>query len=260
MGSYHKEKGLTMALALQVKKGAKQGEILPISPGFTYGRGQATVKIADSKVSGTHARVELEGETLVFIDNGSHNGVIVNGTSVKRVKLAEGLIIQLGNTVLEVIEAPLVPVTKITSDDATKAITFAKPQPSQPPMSQEESFLLAVTRAFSGRKETSANLNAFPLPVRLEFIKGVQVQTKWTVAYGPRQIGRYCAEFPIFEIGAPAVCFELSSRDQKIYFTTNVSDKVQLNGKSVPSREIHDGDLISIMNTQIRISLGYEHD
>lgn len=87
----------------------------------------------------------------------------------------------------------------------------------------------------------------------LEFQRGPQLHTKWTLGYGPRKVGARCMDLPIFEPGAPDVCFEIIPTPQGIIFKTTHPDKVLLNGKKVDNKMLHVGDSIRINETVIEV-------
>ncbi|MDD9938765.1 MAG: sigma 54-interacting transcriptional regulator [Myxococcales bacterium] len=64
------------------------------------GEGGARFVLDDSEVSRRHADLSSEGEDWVLVDEGSHNGSFVNGERVRRVRLAAGDVIRVGQHVL----------------------------------------------------------------------------------------------------------------------------------------------------------------
>lgn len=76
-------------------------------PGVVVGRGaEADLKISDPGISRRHAdiRVSTSGDTpsVMIIDLGSTNGVILNGRRVDRASVGNGSEIKLGNTTLRI--------------------------------------------------------------------------------------------------------------------------------------------------------------
>lgn len=72
-------------------------------PGLVIGRGsEADLRINDPGVSRRHALVTVAGSpespSVTIEDLGSTNGIIVNGSRVQEVQLAEGSRIEIGNT------------------------------------------------------------------------------------------------------------------------------------------------------------------
>ena len=58
------------------------------------------IVLADRKVSHLHARLECGDQGCVLVDAGSANGTLVDGQTIKRVKLNSGSLIELGNSTL----------------------------------------------------------------------------------------------------------------------------------------------------------------
>jgi len=72
---------------------------------FTIGRGSdCEVVLADAHASRRHARLELRGGVVVLTDLGSRNGTRVNGHRVREVVLGVGDRIELGQSILRVVE------------------------------------------------------------------------------------------------------------------------------------------------------------
>ena len=79
-----------------------ENEIAEIPPeGLTFGRSESCDFVLDSAefpgVSSDHARVILDGDSLVLEDANSRNGTLVHGQNVERYELSHGSVFQLGN-------------------------------------------------------------------------------------------------------------------------------------------------------------------
>jgi transcriptional regulator with GAF, ATPase, and Fis domain len=61
---------------------------------------RAELRLADRSLSGTHARFERHGDGWLLADAGSTNGSMVNGERVARALLADGDVVELGQTFL----------------------------------------------------------------------------------------------------------------------------------------------------------------
>jgi FHA domain-containing protein len=71
----------------------------------TIGRGSdCELALADAHASRAHARLEMRGGVLILTDLGSTNGTSVNGRRVREVVLGVGDRIEVGRTVLRVVE------------------------------------------------------------------------------------------------------------------------------------------------------------
>jgi hypothetical protein len=80
------------------------GEVIAVAEGATLGRGTgADVRVADSAVSGEHARIERIGRRWVVTDLGSTNGTRVNDARVAPQRaLRAGDVLSLGTVRLQV--------------------------------------------------------------------------------------------------------------------------------------------------------------
>lgn len=86
--------------------GPRAGAEFPLSDGeVTIGRAaDADISIPDVSVSRRHVSVALRGDGLVVTDLGSGNGTLVNDARVQTSPVAHGDEIQLGDTVLQVVD------------------------------------------------------------------------------------------------------------------------------------------------------------
>jgi hypothetical protein len=91
--------------------------------------------------------------------------------------------------------------------------------------------------------------------VRLTFIGGVQAETRWILGYGPRRAGAASIDLPIFETGAPDVCFEILPSPEGVTFRTNHPKQVTLNGEQIRLKSLKEGDLIAVGQTRIEVEL-----
>lgn len=110
--------------------------------------------------------------------------------------------------------------------------------------------LAKISRPIKGR-----SIVALERPITLSFFRGIQADTDWVLGYGPRKIGAQALDCNIMEPGAPGVCFEIIPTPKGTLFHTNHSQIVLYNGKSVQSQVVKSDDVISIVNTHIRIKV-----
>lgn len=101
--------------------------------------------------------------------------------------------------------------------------------------------------------ETKKPVSPLSPALVLEFVRGLQANSKWTLGYGPRKIGPSALDLPIFEPGAPAICFEIFPTPDGIVFKTAHPKMVTVNGESLDSRVLHVGDKIRINETIIEV-------
>lgn len=92
------------ALMLTVRDPSGRVRRVPLLPGvLTIGRDATSglpLETDDTGASRRHASLVVDGATVTVTDNGSTNGVYVNGTQVEEAVLAPGDAVRLGRTVL----------------------------------------------------------------------------------------------------------------------------------------------------------------
>lgn len=95
------------AAVLVVRRGLPAGGRLPLDRGGTIGRDAACdLVLLDPRVSRRHARAERVDGVWEIVDLQSRNGTIVDGQRVDRAPLRPGSLVELGDTLLAVEEAP----------------------------------------------------------------------------------------------------------------------------------------------------------
>ncbi|MEY2747955.1 MAG: hypothetical protein RL112_2997 [Planctomycetota bacterium] len=91
--------------SLRFESGDRKGETVPIGPGtLTIGRKLGnTLVVPDPSVSGSHARIELDGSGLVVKDLGSTNGTRIGTRRISESRLQPGEPLYIGNVKFEVL-------------------------------------------------------------------------------------------------------------------------------------------------------------
>ena len=83
-----------------VKNGNRRGRYYPIRNGIVIGRKEGGLILDDLTVSGTHAKITLEGNKYTIWDFGSANGTLVNGKRIREATVIdENDEIKIGDTV-----------------------------------------------------------------------------------------------------------------------------------------------------------------
>lgn len=154
------------------------------------------------------------------------------------------------------------PIVAPIAPDATPAIAptapLSTPHPASVPSKKKGrfwnelliDFLKKNEDRFKDREQVQEPL--YPAVV-FEFVRGVQTNTRWVLGYGPRKIGATCCDLPIWEPGAPPLCFEVQRVQNGVLFETPRSDLVHLNGQKVDSQLLRVGDRIEILSTLIEV-------
>lgn len=94
--------------ALRFISGKYQGGEFPIVPERELVIGRSNdidVALIEDMVSRRHARVLLQGDSLIIEDLGSTNGTFVNGEKIRRARLKEGDKILIGTSIIRVASA-----------------------------------------------------------------------------------------------------------------------------------------------------------
>lgn len=215
-----------MSLTLQILNGHRYGEDLVIEKPTTVGR-LADQSFDDVKMSKVHAIFEMVPPHGWSVrDSGSKNGVVVNENKVELHYLAEGDLIEIGETQLRV----------------ASVSAFWKPQLNQ-----------LLIESFD--RVRNAELTLYPfrqIPV-LHFVQGMELGKKIVLEYGPRFIGGESHDIQILEPLSPDMAFELHRNPKGVLFVTNYPRIVKLNGKDTEKKILKKGDQIHIHNTVIEV-------
>jgi len=83
------------------------------------------LEVADSQMSGIHARIVCGGAAVVLEDAGSTNGALVNGTQIARRELRDGDVIELGQTIFVYRELEEVAGSRVPSLDSSDIVGSA---------------------------------------------------------------------------------------------------------------------------------------
>jgi pSer/pThr/pTyr-binding forkhead associated (FHA) protein len=237
-----------MNIALKITAGPLEGQIFTVERALSIGR-QGDIVLEDPKVSGIHANVSQNSSgTWVVSDNESKNGIRVNEIRVKAVALRPGVVFHIGASTFEVVSTD-----PEQEAGATEVTPVEIPKPKKKQKFWYDILIQFLTKHKDSFKDKARNLTPLEPALVLEFVRGVQMNSKWIVGYGPRRLGPNCIDLPIWEPGAPANCFEIHPTADGILFKTEHRDVVRLNNQAVDSRILHVGDTISIHDTLIEV-------
>jgi len=249
-----------MNIALKILSGPLMGQIFTVEKGLSIGR-QGDIVLEDPKVSGIHAHIAKSSSgRWVVTDNESKNGLRVKDIRVKAVTLKPGVIFDIGDSSFEVVpvDAP--------KDETAGMVRMPVPEkekgadkerePEKPKKKQRYWYEVLAEFLFNNKdsfKDKTIPLAPLEPALVLEFVRGVQMNSKWILGYGPRKFGPRCIDLPIWEPGAPEICFEIHPTSDGILFKTNHAGKVCVNNEAVDSRVLRMGDTISINETLIEV-------
>jgi hypothetical protein len=227
-----------MAIYLRPLSGPAKDKSFQIRAGFSIGRTEGDIILsADSKLSSRHAFIEkLENGDFYLVDNGSKNGIRRAGELVQRVHLVPGVKLTIGSYNYEVTEL-------------VEEATLVKPKSKY----WHELLFDFVKPHIAGIENHPRGVVALHPAIVLDFVRGLQIDTRWVLGFGPRRIGAGSIDLPIFEPGVPQVCFEILPTPGGISFKTNYPQIVKLNGKAVTAEILRIADVIKINDTEIEV-------
>lgn len=224
-------------MIIRIIKGPREGHQFTAKDGLKIGRSAADINLKDSKASSRHAEIRLAGgkNDYVLVDLGSTNGIKFNGEKVLELKLEPGIEFGIGSSRFTVENDPT--SSKESSDSWRDAM-----------------YRIASVAPAAGAKKQPL-LSGFKSLIELQFTEGPQKGERYTLGYGPRQLGSKSFDFPIRETGAPSICFSVVPDSQGLpIFKTDHETTVLLNENAVSSEKLKEGDTISILNTRLKVS------
>lgn len=228
---------------LEIIEGPHVGQQFAIRDGTEIGRvrGQILLK-KDTKVSSFHAAISLDAKgQLVITDQGSSNGIKINGNKVKTVLLRDGVQFQIGRSVFRVIER-------------TEAEVEAHREP-EPPKSWDQILVEAIPNLTLNSRLPKQILKPFERPLQLNFVEGLQADETLTLGFGPRDFGSDNLDIELKEAISPATAFSISPSESGALLTTDFPRLVRVNGNTETTVELKDGDTIRIGTTLIQVVL-----
>lgn len=225
-----------MALIIEITEGIQKGERFPVFHGATFGRRQANVVIKDPNVSSLHAIIEFDEHKIpVIVDQNSRNGLILNGTVVRKIPLFPDTEFIIGDTPFR--------AHQITQKELDRLF---------PTKTWEENFS-DYLNANQPLTQNPEEILPFSPKIELHFIQGLQCDEVVQVGYGPRVAGFYSLDLPLHEEGCPDLAFKLIPTPEGAKILNCSLDKVFLNDAIFESAILISGDRIKIGTTIIKI-------
>ena len=130
-----------LSVQIVVEKGIGTGTVFRLHDGVnTLGREVSNrIRLLDPRISRNHCKIRKIGQSLLLSDLGTRNGTSVNGESVGECELQIGDRINLGNTVLRILDEEFEP----------------KQVPEQP---RPFSFFRVISMAIFGRRRARKDI------------------------------------------------------------------------------------------------------
>jgi pSer/pThr/pTyr-binding forkhead associated (FHA) protein len=230
---------------LQIAEGENKGQRFEIKAGVSIGRKGTTILLKDSKISSLHALIEERRGEFYIVDQASSNGLRVGGVRKSEFLLKPGMRVQIGRIYLEVI---------VDTEDLEKPAHHPKPAQAPRPIGWSDVVSNLILRARQKAQILDLGAAVFDPPLSLSFIQGPQAGTNWILGYGPRKAGHLTTDLSLEEPGLPDLCFELKPQGKSALFETREPKVVRLNGRSITSQILKEGDVIEVLSTKITIS------
>jgi len=226
-----------MNIYLHITEGPLKGFKVKVKNGLTFGGSKSHVNLKDKYVSDIHARIIMDKDKFLIKDESSETGTYHNEQRIMRKALNHGDKIKIGRTVFQVnfskAEVKVPENTDLWSDIIKNKYQNISQKPEQKPI----------------------NLQSMNPIIRLQFTKGLQLETEWHIGYGPRLIGSESMDLKIMEKNAPAICFELIPTDDGVLFQTEHQKIVKMNDKPVKQHILQQSDKITIFESEIKVNL-----
>ena len=225
-----------MKLYLEFIEGPVSGRKISVTHKTSLGRVSADILIDDPKLSGIHAFFELDESMTWWVkDNGSRNGVLVNGHKEIRTIVRDEDIIQMGSNRIQ---------CRILRSDSLR-------------FSEKFQFW---AQSLIGKIKNSKNICQEIRPeIQLKVIQGLQYKQVWSVFYGPRYAGRNSFDICLYDEKAPTEAFQILAKGKYPYFATKNEEVVKMNDKNLKHKQLEHGDIISFGESQILVEFDEGH-
>jgi len=231
-----------MGLAFEIIEGSQVGRVFPVRDGHVLGRTTGEIRIKDdARISSAHARVQKDARGgLLLVDEGSSNGLQINGATVRRIKILPGVQFYVGKTKFKVIEIELdLPVETPELDSESK--------------SWQDVF--SQTLATLELKNTDPNpvFGPFSPLLQLLFVEGLQADQEVILGFGPRHFGSDSLDIELHDPLSPPIAFILEPTPAGPQLRTQFPKLVRVNGQSNQEQQLQPGDKIQVGHTLIEV-------
>lgn len=227
-----------MVLFIEILDGPQQGSRYKVQHGHKIGRNRGEVPIDDEKVSAQHAQFEIDNKgQFVLNDLESSNGILLGNRRVKKVALMPGVVFRLGRTSFRVVTA-----------EGQNPKEFARIR------TWKENLAEKLPLDWVQNKIPDGVGRSFSPTLKLKFIQGIQADEEVLLGYGPRRAGANSLDIDLKDPEAPDGAFEIIPGDGLAQLKNLCRNKLSLNNKPVETEILHDGDVIRIGGTLIKVT------
>lgn len=231
----------SMALFLEITKGPSEGQKFRLDVGTRIGRTTGEILIRDPRASGLHAQVESgENGQLFLVDRGSANGLRIDGKKLHKLALMPGVNFRIGSTFFRVIEF------------SAEALFSQVPETSM--AAWKKKLISGLSQMALRNSDETPKVLAFDPAIELQFIEGIQADTKIILGYGPRKAGSDVLDIELRDPQSPDIAFEIfPAENGEVRFETAFPDQVRINDEAASSCSLKSGDRIRVGSSLIEI-------
>ena len=230
-----------------ITQGPLKGAKVRLRDGLTFGREKADINLQDPTVSSIHGKISIDAQgQWKIVDMNSQGGIYYNDEKVQHFVLTEGISIRMGKGLFTFQKRER---TQKTSPPQKNLRTIKKS------LGEWRLDVLNLCQEVAPQiKDHPIVMAPFRPPLSLKILQGMQAHTQLYMGYGPREIGSNTLDFRLFEAEIPDCAFELHPMTYGVIIKAPHPEVVRLNGRLISSREVKDGDIVSIHGTHIQIS------
>ncbi|MCE3010688.1 MAG: FHA domain-containing protein [Proteobacteria bacterium] len=214
-----------------------------VKAGYRLGRSTGEILLPDSKISALHAQIETDQNGQYFlVDRGSSNGIKVDGKKVDRLRLLQGIIFQVGKTLLRVV---------LETEPEDEEETRPRVQ------TWKDSLFEELPRLKKSNLPADGLIQPFRRRVFLEFTAGPQAPKSLAIGYGPRIFGRDSLDFELIEPLAEDASFRIAAVNGNPVLQP-LQPGVLINGVEGGDIELRHGDEIRLGSFAAMVVMKYD--
>ena len=234
---------------LEILNGPQKGLKIPLKKGLVLGRTQGDILLADPKISGLHAQVQVHAKGVYILqDRQSQHKIFFEGKKVEKLALVPGLQFRLGHTEFQVgqdltpmdLQSHLATPVELApwQMNLKEALQQVQDQEAQP---------LSLSPSFTILKPT----------LSLTVIQGLDLGQQWAIGFAPRRVGSESYDIELHEPSCPPIAFEIiqQSEPSQTCVRTAYPALVRFNQAARYELQVHDGLVIEIGKTLLKLEV-----
>lgn len=239
---------------LRIVAGAGAGNVVPLPDGvpFVVGRKQGDLILADSLVSGVHARIiPREDGSWQLQDLNSTNGTMVDGRLIRDIALKPGMEIAIGHTRMILFQGPEEPrEEEARAAPAELDIAWL--------LDEDAVEIHGADRTRSPGDVIGQDLRLPPgMNAVLEVVAGDDVGKVFRFTRGNVTIGRRAGEVPLtdLEVSRRHSIIEVFGRDMVFLRDLGSTNGTYHNGRRVKVARIRAGDTVGVGRSVLKLQV-----